>query len=379
MKGNKKMLIIQFILAFGVMLFLHEFGHFIVSKAFGIEVEEFGFGLPPRICRLFTWKGTEFTLNLLPFGAFVKPKGEFEDPSENSLRAAPAWQQILVLLAGPAMNFLTAVVVFTIAVYQVGAPDPAIVILDKVEAGSPAEIAGMKAGDQILRIGDTDITHYDMVSETVQKHLDEETPIQVKRNGEVYDLKVTPLSNPPEGRGAMGVVITYAVHDITFPQAIKAGFEDMVFMTKSYLTGLGQILTGKVQMGVESIVGPVGMYSYFSEAAEIDEERTAAIAEHKAEMEKAGISNEIRTASNSNGAWTSRLTFFGLISVALGVTNLFPIPALDGGRILFLLPDLLFKKKIPLKVETAFNGVCMAVLMVLMAVIMFKDVFMLAR
>ena len=373
------MLVLQFILAFGVMLFLHEFGHFIVSKAFGIEVEEFGFGMPPRICKLFTWKGTVFTLNLLPFGAFVKPKGEFEDPSENSLRAAPAWKQILVLLAGPAMNFLTAVVVFTITIFQVGAPDPAIVILDKVEAGSPAEAAGMKAGDQIVRIGETEITHYDMVSETVQKHLDEETPIQVKRNGEIYDLSVTPLSNPPEGRGAMGVVITYAVHDITLPEAVKAGFQDMAYMTESYLTGLGQIITGKVQMGVESIVGPVGMYSYFSEAAEIDEERTAAIEEHKAEMEKAGVSSEIRTASNSNGAWTSRLTFFGLISVALGVTNLFPIPALDGGRILFLLPDLLFKKKIPLKVETAFNGVCMAVLMVLMIAIMFKDVFMLAR
>ena len=106
------MLILQFILSFGVMLFLHEFGHFIVSKAFGIEVEEFGFGLPPRLCRLFTWKGTEFTLNLLPFGAFVKPKGEFEDPSQNSLRAAPVWKQILVLLAGPAMNLLTAAVLF---------------------------------------------------------------------------------------------------------------------------------------------------------------------------------------------------------------------------------------------------------------------------
>ena len=113
------MLILQFILAFGVMLFLHEFGHFIVSKAFGIEVEEFGFGLPPRICRLFTWKGTEFTLNLLPFGAFVKPKGEFEDPSQNSLRAAPAWKQICVLLAGPAMNFLTAVAVFTICIHRI--------------------------------------------------------------------------------------------------------------------------------------------------------------------------------------------------------------------------------------------------------------------
>ncbi len=373
------MLILQFILAFGVMLFLHEFGHFIVSKAFGIEVEEFGFGLPPRICRLFTWKGTEFTLNLLPFGAFVKPKGEFDDPSDNSLRAAPAWQQILILLAGPAMNLLTAAVLFTICVHQVGAPDPSIVILDKVEPNSPAETAGMLPGDQILMIGGTEITHYDMVSETVQKHLDEPTAIRIRRGGETYDLSVTPLSNPPEGRGAMGVIITYAVNDISLIDSIKFGFQDMFYMTKQYLVGLGQIISGQVKMGMESIVGPVGMFSYYTEAAEIDEERAAAIEEHRAELEAAGVSGEIRTASNTDSGWASRLTFFGLISVCLGVTNLFPIPALDGGRILFLLPELLFKKKVPLKVETAFNGVCMALLILFMAVVMFKDVMMLSR
>ena len=373
------MLILQFILAFGVMLFLHEFGHFIVSKAFGIEVEEFGFGLPPRICRLFTWKGTEFTLNLLPFGAFVKPKGEFEDPSQNSLRSAPAWKQICVLLAGPAMNFLTAVVIFTICVHQIGAPDPSIVVLDKVEPDSPAETAGLRPGDQILSIGETDIEHYDMVSEAVKKILDTPAPIRVKRNGEILDLTVTPLSNPPEGRGAMGVLITYAVHDISIGESIKAGFEDTGLMTKSYLTGLGQMLTGQVKLGMESIVGPVGMFSYYTEAAEIDEERSAAIEEHKEEMKEAGISGEIRTAANTEAGWASRLTFFGLISVCLGVTNLFPIPALDGGRILFLLPELLFKKKVPLKVETAFNGVCMTLLLLLMAAVMFKDIFMLSH
>ena len=373
------MLIIQFILAFGVMLFLHEFGHFIVSKAFGIEVEEFGLGLPPRICRLFTWKGTEFTLNLLPFGAFVKPKGEFEDPSQNSLREAAPWKQILILLAGPFMNLLTAFALFTICVHQVGAPDPSVVILDKVEPNSPAAIAGLKPGDQLMRIGETDITDFNMVSEAVQPHLDQATPIQVKRSGELLDLEITPLSEPPEGRGAMGVVITYAVHDIGPAESIKAGFEDTVYMVKSYLTGLGQMITGKVQMGVESIVGPVGMYSYYSEAAEIDEERAQAIKEHNEELNAAGVTNEIRTASNSNSGWATRLSFFGLISVCLGITNLFPIPALDGGRILFLLPELLFKKKIPLKVETVFNTVFMSLLVLLMLAVLFKDVFMLSH
>lgn len=373
------MLVLQFILAFVVMLVLHELGHFLASKAFGIEIEEFGIGLPPRMVKLFTWKGTDVTLNWLPFGAFVRPKGEFDDPSENSLRSAPAWKQIVILLAGPAMNFLTAFILFTICVHQVGAPDPSMVFLERVEPDSPAETAGMQAGDQLLRIGNTDIESFDMVSTVTQENLDRPTPIRVSRNGEILDLTVTPLSNPPEGRGAMGVVITYAVRDIGLFESIRLGFSDTVFMTKSYLSGLGQIITGKVQMGLESIVGPVGMYSYYSEAAELDEQRAAEAEEHRQEMEKAGVNNPIRTASSVDTGWSTRLTFFGLISVALGVSNLFPIPGLDGGRILFLLPELLFKKKVPLKVETAFNGIFMALLVVLMVAVMFKDVFMLSQ
>ncbi len=373
------LLIIQFILAFAIMMFLHELGHFLVSKLFGIEVEEFGIGLPPRICKLFTWKETEFTLNLLPFGAFVRPKGEFEDGSDNSLRSAPAWQQICVLLAGPVMNLLTAAVIFSIVLGQYGKPDYSTVILDEVQADSPAEAAGMLPGDQLIKIGETEITDFELVTPALQDHMDQPTPVTVKRNGELIDLTVTPLSNPPEGRGAMGVLITYAVNDMSLWEAVKGGFESMVYMTKQYLIGLGQMITGKVQMGLESIVGPVGMYSYYQEAAEADEENAAIIEERNQEKEAAGVENVQRTASNSGSGWTTRLSFMGLIAVCLGVTNLFPIPALDGGRILFLLPELLFKKKIPLKVETAFNGVCMTLLIILMAVVMFKDIFMLGK
>ncbi len=373
------LLIIQFILAFAIMMFLHELGHFLVSKLFGIEVEEFGIGLPPRICKLFTWKETEFTLNLLPFGAFVRPKGEFEDGSDNSLRSAPAWQQICVLLAGPVMNLLTAAVIFSIVLGQYGKPDYSTVILDEVQADSPAEAAGMLPGDQLIKIGETEITDFELVTPALQDHMDQPTPVTVKRNGELIDLTVTPLSNPPEGRGAMGVLITYAVNDMSLWEAVKGGFESMAYMTKQYLIGLGQMITGKVQMGLESIVGPVGMYSYYQEAAEVDEENAAIIEERNQEKEAAGVENVQRTASNSGSGWTTRLNFMGLIAVCLGVTNLFPIPALDGGRILFLLPELLFKKKIPLKVETAFNGVCMTLLIILMAAVMFKDIFMLGK
>ncbi len=149
------MIIVQFVLAFGIMVFLHEFGHFLMAKLFKVEVEEFGFGLPPRALKLFTLGGTLFSLNWLPFGAFVKPKGEFEnDISTGGFKSAKPWKQFLIYLAGPLMNFVTAFVIYAVCFMQIGSPDQSVVLIDKVEPESPAESAGIRTGDQIVAIGD---------------------------------------------------------------------------------------------------------------------------------------------------------------------------------------------------------------------------------
>ena len=370
------MLIFQFILAFGIMLALHEGGHFIMSKLFGIEVEEFGFGLPPRLCKLFTWKGTDFTLNWIPFGAFVKPKGEFDDPTDNSLRNAPAWKQILICLAGPLMNLLTAALLYTICIHQIGFSDPSRVIIDSVARNSAAESAGMLPGDQLVEAGGAPITSLESVSEVTNQYLDREMSVVVLRKGETLDLNVVPSSNPPEGQGAMGIVITYPLVPVTIGQSISAGFDNTYYMLKQYLIGLGQMITGKIEMGLDSIVGPVGMFSFYKEAAEQDEADSEVVEQTIAEREAVGGDTEIQTNSTKQTPWLNRLSFFAMISVCIGVTNLFPIPALDGGRILMLLPELFTGKKVPIKVETAVNTACMMILYILMGVVMFKDIFM---
>lgn len=361
------------------MMFLHELGHFLVSKAFGVEVEEFGLGLPPRICKLFTWKGTEFTLNAIPFGAFVRPKGEHEDEGETSLRGKAAWKQILILLAGPAMNLLTASVIYIFCISQIGFSDTSRVVIDTVAPESPAEAAGFLPGDRLLESEGTVITDLDSITPVTKSHLGQEMHVTISRSGETMVMTVIPNPEPPEGQGPMGIVITYPLLPATSTQSIGAGFREMAFMVKQYLIGLGQMISGEVQMGLDSIVGPVGMYSYYAEAAEMDAEEQAEAEAALAEREKAGGDMDVRTASTVKTPWINRLSFFALISVCLGVTNLFPIPALDGGRILFLLPDLLFGKKVPQKVENICNSIFMIILMMLMFAVMFKDINMMGK
>ena len=373
------MIIVQFVLAFGVMVFLHELGHYLISRAFKIEIEEFGFGLPPRLCKLFTLGGTVFTLNWLPFGAFVRPKGEFENAGENSLRAAPAWKQILVCFGGPLMNLLTAFVIFTCMFDQVGWANTSVVLLDKVEAGSPAETAGMKSGDQFISIDGTVVDSFDKVTQTVQANLNKPISVVLKRGTEELELSVTPSSNPPEGQGAMGIVITYPMEDFTLGESIREGFSETTYMIGQYVTGLWQLISGQIEMGLESIVGPVGMFSYYEDVTEMDKETAEEVEQRIEEREESGQEITQPTASTVQTPWLNRLNFFAIIAIALGITNLFPIPALDGGRILILLPELITGKKLPEKVEMTFNSVGMILLLALMFFVMFKDIFMLTQ
>jgi len=379
-KDELILIIAQFILAFGVMVFLHELGHFLAGKLFKVEIEEFGIGLPPRMIKLFTWGGTLFSLNWLPFGAFVKPKGEFEnDASSGGFKSAKPWQQLLIFVSGPLMNLLTAFVIYIVCFLQIGYPDQTTVLIDRVEPSSPAESAGLRIGDQITKIGGQKVDAFSVVTDYVDRNLDKEITIEVNRNGVLMELSLTPDSSHAEDRGPMGIVITYPMEDYTIGEGIIIAASETITMIRQYITGIGQLITGKVQMGIESIVGPVGMFSFYQDAAKMDEQIEVEQEQRKAERMEEGAPLQRRTASDAASPWLNRLSFFAIISIALGVTNLFPIPALDGGRILFLIPELIFRKKLPDKFEYYFNSIGMICLLILMAVIMFKDIFMLSN
>jgi len=198
--------ILIFIGAIASLIIIHEFGHFIVAKLSNVEVEEFGLGLPPRAATLFTWRGTIFSLNWLPLGGFVRPKGENNPDVEGGLAAASPWVRIAVLIAGPLANLLTAAVLFAVIFIRVGQPIPDQVMVMDVAAESPAARAGMETGDLIVFINDRVIDSSLDLREGVAENLGQETTFVVQRDNQQVPLVLTPRENPPEGQGSIGIM-----------------------------------------------------------------------------------------------------------------------------------------------------------------------------
>jgi regulator of sigma E protease len=350
---NLTLSIIEFILALGFLAFLHELGHFLTSRLFNIEVEEFGFGFPPRLKKLFTWGGTEFTLNWIPFGAFVRPKGENDPDIPGGLGSASPWKRLVVMLGGPVMNLITGILLFILVFSLSGAPDPSRVEINGVAADTPAAQVGFQPGDMILKVNGQPISSTDNVSSLVKANAGHEITVTIDRAGQFSDLIVIPRLNPPQGQGALGITLSNPLVPITFIQAFPLSLQ----ITGQYITTLlampGRLIQGQLTPDQSRIVGPVGMFGIFN-------------AERSRDLQASGDSTA--------GPAVNVLSFLAIISVALGFTNLLPLPALDGGRILFLIPELLFHKRIPPRYENMVHAVGMLALIMLLVLITAQDI-----
>jgi regulator of sigma E protease len=350
---NSLLSIIEFVLALSILAFIHELGHFLVSRLFKIEVEEFGFGFPPRITKLFTWGGTEFTLNWIPFGAFVRPKGENDPDVSGGLGAASPWKRLAVLLGGPVLNILTGILLFVLVFVQVGAPDTSKVIISDVVSGSPAAQAGMKPDDLILQVQGQAINSTAEMSTIVQANLGKSITIEYQRSGVTGELTATPRTNPPSGQGPLGVVLTNPLVPISLAQAVPLSLSNTGMYINQLLLLPGRLIQGQLTPEQSRIVGPIGMYDIFSQERSLD------------------IQSSTTPATTPP---VNVLNFLAVISVALGFTNLLPIPALDGGRILFLIPELLFRKRVPPRYENAIHAVGLILLIMLMVLVTVQDI-----
>jgi regulator of sigma E protease len=355
------MTLLVFILVFGGMVFLHEFGHFIVARLFKIEVEEFGFGFPPKIMTLFKWQGTEFTLNALPLGGFVRPKGENDPNVLDGLAAANPWKRLGVLFAGPVMNLLTSVVVMALIIAQTGVSVPGQVLIENVSAASPAEQGGLQAGDQIVSIGGQAVTTVEASRAAIRASLDQPLEMVVLRQDAQVKLSVTPLSSRPAEQGALGVGLSYPRRPATFGEIVGGGFTYTGIQAFSILyTPIG-LIQGAIAPESARFIGMKGIYDLFGQAVARDtESRQAAQAPSPAPGQAPQPTNYI-------------LYLVAMLSVSLAVLNLLPIPALDGGRILFTLPEILFRRRIPYKLENVINGVAFLLLIGLMIFINAMD------
>ena len=431
--------ILGFIIVLGILVFFHELGHYWVARRNGIVVEEFGMGYPPRLVKLFTYDGTDFTLNLLPFGGFARMKGEDAgDMSPGSFNAASRGARAATLLAGPLMNGLLAIVLFA-ASFMAGFPAPAAYpllgdvaptstaaryglqtgdlvldvdgrpalvrglddmnyrVMQRNNAGtpstgtivvsrdgevmtlpfdgavsvsdlldgtsflqvltteilataenSPAALAGMQAGDLVYAVDDTVISYENTLNDVIQAKAGTEVSMQLLRDNAWVTVNITPRVDPPPGEGSLGVQIGPNTTLATLP--IFSALWRGVLSTGEYILLVLQLpfalLMGTLSPADAQLSGPVGI----------------------AQMVGGAID-----ATRDTGLWFPILRLSAVLSAALAITNLLPLPALDGGRLLFILIETLRGRRINPEREGLVHMVGFVLLLGLLAIVTVQD------
>lgn len=330
-----------------LMVFIHEFGHFVVAKRNGVVVEEFGIGYPPRLVTLLRRGETEYTINAIPFGGFVRLRGEDEPKGPESFAGAPKRVRIAVLLAGAGMNIFLAIIMFA-AAFMAGYPviQQGARIAQVIE-GSPAAEAGLQVGDIILQIDDQVLYSFQDLSPYVKAHPDELIELVVRREGELLFLKATPRLK--EGKGYLGVAFGPAVAIRRFPwnQALLRGVKltgQFLWLTLSLPV---MLLRGEVPLEAARPLGVPGIGQLASSAVEY---------------------------ALATGKWFVVLQLGGMLNAAVALTNLLPLPGLDGGRLLFVIVEAVRGRRVAPEREGAVHAIGMVILIALMVLISFQDI-----
>ena len=340
--------ILIFIIALSILVLVHEFGHFFAAKITGVRVEEFGLGLPPKIISKKFW-GTVWSLNWLPIGGFCKLYGE--DPSsliktKDSFMDKNPWQKGLIVLGGVFMNMVLAIAIFAVVYTVMGIP----IETDKVKIigiakNSPAEMAGLKVDDVIISINNIQIKKGNELTEIVNKNRGKKITVGVQG---IAPIQLLVRENPPAGEGSLGVVISniemQPIRWWEFYKGIGAGFKEAYFWGKIIFDGVTKMVGGLFLGQVpKDVTGPIGMFN---------------------------ATSSIRL----NQGFLAVIHFFGVVSVNLAVVNVLPFPALDGGRIIFVIYEMIFRKKANAKFETMVNNLGMVILLSMIVLISIGDV-----
>jgi len=343
-----------FVGVFAAVVLIHEFGHFVAARLLKVDVEEFGIGLPPRALTLFHWKGTAFTLNWLPLGGFVRPKGENDPKVEGGLAASSPWVRLGVLFAGPLMNLLAGVLVNSMLFAQVGVPDMTRVMLYEISPDSPAEQAGLQANDFVLAIDGEQISGDEQFRSLIQSNLNQPIQITVQRGDETLTLEATPLSSRSAEEGALGILPgPPMVQATSFFQTIPYGTRYTYNQIRQILSLPAMMIRGNLSPEEGRFIGLKGIYDLFGQAVSRDVET----------REQAEVAPpEAAPIEPSNFT----LQIIASLTITLGIFNLLPFPALDGGRIIFVLPELVLRRRVPPEFENLVHAVGFALLLLLM-------------
>ena len=333
------------LVVFSLLILAHELGHFVTAKGSGVKVEEFGLGFPPRLFGIRRGE-TIFSLNAVPFGGFNKLSGE-EDPSvPGSLAGKKRGIRLLVISAGSLVNILLSLILFSIALMIPHDVSIGQVLVDEVAPNSPAAIAGIESGDFILEVNGEPVRNIGELHRYVQDNLGKEIAVLVEHdNATTEELRAVPRKNPPEGEGSIGVRIsmpniTIVKERLPFWEAIPMGATVFAETIVLWFSGIGSMLSGSAD---GEFIGPVGLIQVTGEVA------------------KTGLS--------------PLLNFAALISLILGIINLFPIPAVDGGRIAFVFLEWVRRgKRVSPKTEGKVHIIGFALLITLLLIITYQDI-----
>lgn len=318
----------QFIVAIASLIIIHEIGHFVAARLVGIEIVEFGIGFPPRILTLFEAAGTKYSLNWIPLGGFVRPKGADDPDVPGGLANANPWARIVFFFAGSTTNFLAGLLLYSIVFFQLGEPIPDEILVTRVVSSSPADIARIQKGDLITAIDGEHLDNTQELIELVAENRGKEIEVTYSHGEEVFTVSLIPREEFPPDEGPMGIQMTNLRSPINAGEALSLGAKTVSNQVYSIVTLPGRL------------IGYKGMYDIYSYFRGLDEEPVEGI--------PAGMNT---------------LSFFATISVSLGLINLLPIPAFDGGRILFTLPEIVIRKRIPPIYETIMNMIGLGLLL----------------
>lgn len=338
------MAILITIIAFGIMVVLHELGHFILAKSFGVQVHEFAVGMGPK---LFSFgKGeTKYSLRLFPIGGFVKLEGENEleeNDNPRSFSNLKPFKRILVLIAGAFMNILLGILIFAFINIKTGVTPS---VIKDIAPEFKTEQTLLLPEDEIIKMDSTNIHTYDDVALFMSRADKSEIIVTVKRNQEKLEIPIKPFRT--ESGFKLGVI--FQAQKANVFTAVRYAFYDAVHITKSVLYAVGDLITGRV--GLNALSGPVEIVSVVGDV----------------------------TSQKTDYTYLAVLMLFAMITVNLGVFNLLPFPALDGGSIVFALYELITRKKVKAEIVGYISAAGFVLLMVLAVYVTVGDILAIVK
>ena len=340
------MTILLALVFFSVIIMIHELGHFLTAKAVGIHAEEFSIGMGPRLYK-YQGKETEFSIRALPIGGYVRFLGEDENSSDpRAFGNASVWKRMAVIIAGPLMNILLAVLLLSIYFLSFGVTESYMPVIDSVISGYPAEQVGLQPGDKIIQVGDLNVSGLEdreaveKISSFINNNGARPFTITVEREGQPLNFDVIPSHDQESDRYQLGFYFRLKVRKVGFFESIGLSF----VQTFRYIGLMLNVLKDLIfhGQGIENISGPVG------------------------------IVNEIGKAARAG--FEQLLNLGLLITINLGIMNLIPFPALDGGRLAILLVEGIRRKPLDKEKEGYIHLVGFVLLMILMIIVTYKDI-----